>query len=650
MPSGKQPAVRLNKGVKAAKSKEISTLSDFVAGYRNREDTSLLKPTTLVAGSHDVLTNVSGRLGSRKGYILDGAGSSVQAPRKSPFDWETQTGAVRHLIAGFLTSAGNDGRLQFRYEADDGTITYLDLLTGLSSTDFNYVNFWESSNVRAILLFVNGSEGIWEWSGAVGEASSTISSVGTTITLEGTKTLAQLGFTATGSLLANDITYTYSSISGQTFSGVSPSLTMPIPSLTPIYQVPVFTPVGPMTFDVTPRPPTGFTFDLISQLQNQVFFGSLTSNLLWMSKAGTYKDYSQSTARLQYEGDQFTTQGSLKALIPEDKQLWISAGLEEWYYTDFVQTTITNQLSGLTTVYENAQLQRIKTTSQQAAQSQAFTSKIKNNIIFLSFEPIVNSLGTVANYLDSPQTVDLSFSIVNDMNNYNFTGGSIFYTRQFVYLAVPAEGLFRIYNMTNPRDPFWEAPITIPLTSFSQLENGTVLGHSYLTSESYVLWQGYSDRAADINSTGNPISAEATFAFQTEGIRPKRKSLSLFFTEGYMSRNTQLTVGFTFRSPNSGLSPAQSFILSGTAKYVLKGENNSLGKFSLGKEPLGTDTIITMQNTLPSYFAVKKQILRFPFLNFQPSFSSYGVNQPWELLSFGSNASPTSEEETDITV
>src|ERR1700742_1364527 len=195
----------VSKKIAAAKIHETATVEDFVIGYRNREDTSLLKPQTIVAGSHDILTDVSGRVNSRKGYILDGAGSSVLAPIKSSFAWETQNGELRNVRAGFLTN-GTDGKLQFRFVADDGTITWYDLLTGLSSTLFNFTNYWDEGRLHAFLLFVNGARGIWEWSGAVGTvASSTTGS----ITLSGTKTLAQLGFTSSGSVIVNGTTYAY---------------------------------------------------------------------------------------------------------------------------------------------------------------------------------------------------------------------------------------------------------------------------------------------------------------------------------------------------------------------------------------------------------------------------------------------------------
>lgn len=635
------------KSVGKAKVHEINALSDFTAGYRSREDTSLLKPQTLVAGSHDVLTTTTGRVSARKGYTLDGAGGVVQAGIKSAFDWESVNGYVHHLRSGFLTSAGNDGKLQLRYVDSTGTVSWLDLIAGLSSISFQYVNFWNSTAVKAYLLMVNGQSGIYEWTGAI---TTVLSATLNTITTSGTKTFAQLGFTATGSLIAGGVTFAYTGgTSTTTLTGVTGNASGLVAG-TPIYQAPVFTAVGSMTFTTTPTPPTGFTFDLIDQVNNQVFFGSLASNLVYMSKAGTYKDYSQSTARIQYEGDQFTTQGLLKAFIPEDDKLYISAGLDEWYYTEFVQTTITNQTTGTTTTFENAELKRLKTTTGQAAQAQNMVTKIKNNIVYVSYEPIICSLGNIANYLNVPQVVDISFPIVNDIDKYDFTGGSVFYTKQFVFVAIPKHSLFLMYNMTNPQDPYWEAPQTIPLSCFSQVGN-QVLGHSSLTSESYVLFNGYSDRAADSQHTGAPINAAAVFAFQTAGLRAKRKSFNKFFVEGYLSENTQITVSMFYRAPSSGLTPDQSFTIDGTGSYVLgQDDNNSLGKYSLGKEPLGGDSVILpLQNKLPYYFAVIKTTTRFPYLNFQPVFSSYGVDQPWEIVSFGSNESTTTENETDIT-
>ena len=644
----------MNRRIGAAKAKEITTFENFVEGYRNREDTSLLKPQTLVAGSRNVLMGTTGRVRSREGYYLDGAKSTVSSVTRPLPDWEMGTGFIHHLRAGGLVT-GTDGQLQIRYVDTLGAlgvpnnVSWLPLLTSLTSTYFQSTNYWDTTNLKAKLLIVNRTGVIWEWTGAIGTIASVTSN---TITLNGTQTLAQLKFDASGYVINNGVVYQYDSISGQTFT-LNVSAPSPVGAIqnSPVYQQPVSFTFSTGTFTTTPTPATGFTCDLISLIKssNQVMVASISNNIVYLSKAGTYKDYSQSTARLQYEGDMFTTVGNVTAIQPEDAVMYVSAGQDEWYITNFVDTTITNQSTGATLIYENSQLQQLKTTAGQAAISQYASTKIKNFIAYISFEPIVNTLGFVKDYLSIPQVEDLSSPIIYDMNSYNFTDSSIYYFKQRIYIAIPMSGIVIIYNMTNPKAPFWEAPQILPVSGFCTVGN-TLIGHSYNTFESYVMFSGYSDRAANLNSTGNPINAVALFSFEEYGLRAKRKSFNKFFVEGYMSQSTVLNVGLIFRSPMTGLSAGQTFSINGTDSWVLNGtSDDSLGKIALGKDPLATDAPVPQQLNLPNYFAVLKTAPRSPFLGYQPMFYSSGVNQRWELLAYGNNGSPTSENETDIT-
>lgn len=649
------PSFNQNRRIGAAKAKEITTVEDFTEGYRSREDTSLLKPQTLVFGSHDVLVGTSSRVRSREGYYMDGAKSSVASITRPLADWEMGTGFIHHLRAGGLTSAGNNGELDLRYTDTYGalgttnTTHWLPLLTGLTSTYFQSTNYWDIVNLKAKLLLVNRTGVIWEWTGAIGTIASTTTS---TITLNGTMTLAQLKFDASGYIVNNGVVYQYDSISGQTINlhpGQPSVIGLVLNS--PIYQQPIPFTFATGTFTNTPTPSTGFTCDLISLLKNsnQVMVASITNNVVYLSKAGTYEDYSQSIARLQYEGDMFTTVGPAVALQPQENSMYVSAGLDEWYTTQFVQTTITNQLTGSTLTYETAQLAQLKTTPGQAALSQYASTKMQNDVVYISNEPIVNSLGRVDNVLLTPQVSDLSSPIVSDMNAYNFTDSSIYYFKRKLYIAIPTSGVVIIYNMTDAKNPFWEAPQYLPISGFCAVGN-TLIGHSYYTFESYVMFSGYSDRATSANSTGNSINAVALFAFQGMGLRAKRKSFNKFFVEGYITPGTTLTVGNIFRGPGNGLTSGQTITISGTGTGVLVStSDNSLGKISLGKDPLADDAYVKQQGSLPPYFAILPTAVRNPYLAYQPMFSSTGVNQRWELLSYGNNSVPTIEMETDIT-
>lgn len=644
------------RSAKAAKVKEIQTVQDFVEGYRNREDTSLLKPQTLVVGSHDVLVGNTGRVRSREGYYVDGSKSSVVSITRPLPDWEMGTGFVHHLRAGNLTSAGNDGKLQLRYVDTLGAIgaignTYwLDLLTSLTSTYFQSTNYWDTSALKAKDLFVNRTGTIWEWTGAIGTLASVTSS---TIVLNGTLTLAQLKFDSSGFIINNGIVYQYDSISGQTFTlhSGTPDPTGSVVN-SPVYQQPVSYTFSSATFTGSIVPPTGFTCDLISLLKtsNQVMIASVSNNLVYLSKAGTYKDYSQSAARLQYEGDTFTTVGSVTAFIPQESDMYVSAGLDEWYTTSFTQTQIYNATTTTTLNYEIALLKQLKTTAGQASISQYSTTKIVNDIVYISNEPFVNTFGRVDNILLTPQITNISYPIVNDMNSYNFTDASAFYFKLKLYIAIPASGVVIIYNMTNPKQPFWEAPQNLPISGFCAVGN-TLIGHSYGTFESYVMFTGFSDRATNANSTGNPISSVALFAMQGLGLRAKSKSFNKFFIEGYIGQPTTLNVGLIFRVPGNGISIGTNITIAGNGSYVINGVvDNSLGKISLGKNQIGGDINTSNQLILPPYFAVIPTFVRNPYLAYQPMFYSLGTNQQWELLSYGNNASPTSEGENDITI
>lgn len=622
-----------NRRIGTAKVKEIHIQSDFVLGYRNREDVTLLSAKTLIAPSVNVLTNVSGRIGARKGYILDGPKSAVVAPIKTPYDWPTHTGFVRHLRPGFLTSAGNDGKLQFRYVDANNVVSWIDLLSGLTSTDFNYCDYWDATQLQAYLLMVNNTPNIYEWSGGITTFASATS---TTLTTTGTKSWAELGFYngGTRAITINGVSATYSGGEGTTtLTGVSVDF-----SATAVHTV-IFQTVRVTANSAMTGLPT-FNNGLIANLKNQIYIGCFTNNSVYVSKVNNYKDYSFSTPRLVGEGAILTLDGTPTALIPQEDQLYISAGKSQWYLTSF---TLSADLTA-----ETLDINPLKTTALQASISQKATTKIKNNIVFISNEPIVNSLGRVANVVLTPQITDLSFPIVNDMNNYDFTDASTFYFKQFMYMAIPKMGLIRVYNMTNPKNDYWEAPLTIPVGGFSEID-GELYGHSYATSESYKLFTGGADRATSATD-GNPYFCNAVFAFQNDGIRPKSKSFNRFFSEGYISTNTTLNVGNTFLVPATGKNINQVLIINGSGKYVLSATNdNSLGKFALGKSPLGGNQVFSPQNALPPYFAVYKTMPRIPYFSFSPSFFSYGTNQNWELLAFGTNSSPTSENETDIT-
>lgn len=560
----------------------------------------------------------------------------MSSPILSAFDWEMHTGTIQHLRAGFLSS-GSDGRLQYRYvDPITGVVDWRDLMTGLDSVSFNFCDFWNATNSQAYLLFVNGASAIYEWSGGVTTFQSATSN---TITKQGAETFAETGFydTGTHSVTINDVDYQATGGWGTaTLTGVTPD-----PSAAGITGDVIHQTVTTVLNSAITSLPDTLENDLIANLRNQIYIGSLINNSVFISKVNNYLDFSfTSPVRVVGEGALVTMDGPARALIPQENYMTLFAGLDQIYQTVF---TLSSDLAK-----EAFEIHRLKTTALQGTQSQALTSKIKNDVVFVSNEPVVNTLGRVDNVILTPQISDISFPIINDMNSYDFTDGSIFFWKNYILVAVPKESLIRIYNMTkdssnqNPINDtpihYWEAPLTIAISRFSIID-GELYGHSYLASETYHLFTGY-------NFNGHPIDARAIFAYNSNGIRTISKGFNEHYIEGYISPNA--TLDFNLNYELDGFGGSATFPIYGTDTQIVQinNQDNSLGKFPLGKNPLGGD-VNANQNTRK--FRVIKTFPQTPYYEESTSFTSLGVDFIWSILAFGPSVRATSEGNNPIT-
>ncbi len=450
------------------------------------------------------------------------------------------------------------------------------------------------------------------------------------ITIQGTTPAVELGFyndSATRGLTINGHLFTYTHTTGMTFSGINVDPTTF--SLTSGMAV-VQTPTIKINSTFTAGPGSIYGNDLIGNLGNRICLGSLTNNIIFFSKTNDYTDYTTHIPMVVGDGVQVITDSPPTGFVTQETTVYISAGSTQWYQVTF-QTS-----SDLTK--ETLSVTPVNTSGLQAAQSQAFITKVKNTIGFLSFEPIFNTLGRVPNIFadQAPQFTDLSNPIINDMTSYNFTDGSAKFNTNYIYLAVPKQSIVRIYNMTNPKVQYWEAPQTMPISRFSVID-GQIYGHSYLVNETYELFTGTSDN-------GNQIPSTATFAYNSSEMRATLKNFNMFYTEGYISSNTVLTQSIIFNlngSPNS-------YLIRGTDTSIVEGSinDNSFGKFSFGKQPFGGD--LNQQSSIPPKFRVIKTFPRTPYYEYSVSYSTQAVGADWRLLSQGPAWQPSTEQNVAI--
>lgn len=875
----------------AAKQHEYSVVSNFQHGYRNREDVTVLPPGVLIEGSQNVLTNTFQRVGVRKGYTLDGAANTDEAPiggggtAMGVFDWVTSDGQERNMRAGFLTSAGNDGKLQFRHVKADGTIVWTDLLTGLTSVNFNFITFFDTVTLQTVLLMVNGEANIKVWTGAAvgltsganptgilgsitqsndddapGRASGgknyvvgdvltvaggggnatvsvtavtgatgantlTVSSAGTgysigdiftvdggsspaqcrvtalagsgvstftvlnpgqgyststgvtTTTVTGSGTGCRVNITAltTGSTVIDAATVNWggggyvvgdeftinggalsalcrvtnitggsataftivnpgvgystgTGVATTTSSGAGSGATVDISSLTAggilawefvsdathgtgytvdnnrhnltggtgtlaytwintvktgsvtksgtdtwaqsgftfgpyvgtqtvlingtayTYDATDFIGDATTLYGVTPDPssisngdlaiqgiytsfsnagtettlPESFNNDFIGTMTGIVFVGSSTQSYIYTSDLGTSTAHAweiwSPAARF------FSVNNPPTSFINQDTQLYVSVGTSQWFLIE-ISRSVVPPLSTFT-----FDINPISTSPLQGAQSQALTTNIMNSIAYVSFEPAAHSFGPVQNIYQGPQMVDLSYSIVNLMNDYDFTGGSIKFFRKFVYIAVPQEGKVLIYNMTDPKNQYWEAPQVLPISRFSII-GGELYGHSSNVSETYKLFTGYADRVTS-DFAGSPIAANWVFSYENYGSRFSLKRASKMYVEGYISPNATLTARLTYEL--DGCKTIKTFTLDGDDDQFVcvSAAEGSLGKESLGKVKLGGDKVNSI-NSLPPKFRWFPTFSNTDFFENSVSFEVIGTDSQTDIVAFG---------------
>lgn len=627
-------------------------LNSRFGGYHAREDPTILPNGTMVSPSRNVLIGTSGRVATVKGYALDGASSSTaDSGILSHFDFDNFKGDRRNMRCGFLTTAANDGKLQYRYVNSAGTVSWVNLMTSLTAVRLSFCNYWDNTALIKYVLWVDGSNNVYSWNGAV---TTFASGTANTITKQGTTTWQQEGFTSTGSFTMAGTTYTYTGgYTTTTLTGVSADTSAGTVAAE-IHQTPVTTALSSMTDILATFGPTVIGCGR----QNQVYLGSSTSNNLYISKVNDYKTYTfTSPVRVVGEGALIPLDAYPTKFIPQEVtaaeggtsayDMWISEGLNNWAV---IRATLSND-----NTKEKIEHIRLKTSALQAAKSERLVTKMKNHIMYLDNANVASLIGYIS-YQYIPTIVDFSYQIVDDMNSYDFTDASMFYYRNYAYLTVPKSGIVRIYNMTDQTKDqfsqykaiedvtqmpwFWEAPIAYPISGFYVTSSGVLCGHSYTSSESYTLFTGGSFNTQDID-------ANATFSYDEKGDRSQSKGSNEIWVEGYIKQNTDLNV--TIAGDLDYFKNSQTVVIDGdNSNYVaFGGGGHSLGQGSLGTLPLGGAQ--TSTNTLPAWFHVAKTYPQVPFYLEQISFATKGVDLQWELITFGTNSTMTPEGNNQIT-
>jgi len=572
-------------------------------GYREKTDDTKLGPGYLIKGSQNMRSNDGERIAIRGGYSLDGASATGSDAIESSYEWLTSRG-----VEIPLRSFGDE--IQFRYGG-----TWIELEDGFTTVDFNFADYYDTTEKQSLLLMVNGEDKIWHWTGGI---TTFASATANTITKEGTTSWAEEGFATAGTrrVIIGGTAYTYTGgESTTTLTGVSADASGETVGSVVHQQ---------MRSDLT-TPATGVTNDIIEVLDNQVWVGSLTARQIYVSVQNDYTDYTFSTPRVVGEGALLSLDGCPTGFVVQEDSIYISAAKDQWYQSTFV-------LSADLTA-QSLQIKRLKTTSQEAAISQGAIAKIKNNVVFINNEPTLDTLGRIEN-IDTTQTKPISDAVKSLFERLDFDNVHVKYYKNEIFIALPDESLVLEYNLEKG---YWEAPHTLPIRRLAII-GGELYGHSNAIDETYKLFDGTNDNEG-------PINAIAKFSYMNFGPRAWEKSFDEWYTEGLIGNNSKINLTMNYEWKGSG--GIQEFEIDGNDTDILftPVSDASLGKTSLGQEPMGS----TIQETedLVKFRQINTTIKQ-DFFEVQPVYSSNGIDYQFEILAFGPNALLTKAQSINI--
>jgi hypothetical protein len=585
---------------------KLVNLAKF-GGYINKADVTNVGTDFLVSGSQNVIYSDEGRIGTRKGYTLLGVADTTLEPITAEYSWKTARGD-EIMIRG-RNDGTNDGTLEFYI---DELGEFVELVNSLGTGLFNFTTYWDTTEAQDALIFVCGDSNLYYWSGGVTTyESSTIN----TITKQGTSSWAEEGFLTAGTrkVIIDGTEYEYTG--GET--------TTTLTGVTPDPSGAGYTAGDSVHQAVRTQantPASNLHNSLVATYQNQIYVGDLTRRDVYVSAVGDYTTYTFASPRAVGEGALLTLNETPTAMIEHNETIYISTS-NQWY---FVKFQLSDDLQN-----EDLYIEMYDSLIGGGAVNQQSVFKTKNDIFYISNEKIIDNLNRVKQQDVEGYGVGigepLSEPIKLELEGYNITNCSGKYYRNNAYFNFPAEGKTLIYNMYKM---FWETPQILPVRVMS-VWGGDLYIHSNSIHETYKMFDGYNDN-------GNSMYARAVFSYVNYGIPHQQKGLTEWFSEGYISSNTDITQKVLL--DYKGYTGEFTYTIDGEDTDIVFAtpQTGNLGKSPLGHEPIG-GTVTTADELRK--FRVIFTNYKTDFYEVQVEYSSNDIDQRWFILHQGRGGS-----------
>jgi hypothetical protein len=603
-----------------AKFFEFTRMISNWNGYVSAVDRTNVAENILVQGSQNVYKKLSGTIAVRQGQKRQGVANSTVSPISSEFVWNTSWGQNYTMVI-------SNANLYVVINK-----VWYSLLSSLTKTRYVFDSWWDNTLKKDDCLFVNGTANIYKWGGGFGLISTTTVN---TIVLDRTIVVSQFP-TALGTVVVNGTTYTYTGSSGSTLTGIT---------VDPTGEANGSGVLETVTTSAS-KPVAGFLNDFIKVVNNQLYVGSYTSQLCYISSNTDYTNYTIPTPRVTGSPELIVLDGTGRGIGVRQGNACLGYGANGWAVISFADITVGTTLTNVTT-------RTLKPVALlQAPYAHEFIDNVNDNLIYLGQDQQVHEFGDF-NTAFVPVYPSLSQEIANELKKEIFTGGGLKCIGEFIYITAPNSGKTYLRqertrvdsNGTVVAERLWHSPFIWNATFIDQI-GGVVVAFSNANPQIYEVWdtnQWYDDSPSD---EPLPYSCVMALGYRGEQRRQGLWSFNKQFTEGYITPGTPLNLLMNY--DYQGKTNVIGSIINSIAQpaYLFNQSLASLGDNSLGDESLGNGGITETGNDQDS-LAKFKVINTLPIINcfeWQPIFYSDAVNAQWEILATGSNAEIEQEQ------
>lgn len=389
-----------------------------------------------------------------------------------------------------------------------------------------------------------------------------------------------------------------------------------------------------------PTSGAGFSNDYIGSQRNQIYIGSKTSRLVFGSSTSDFTDFTYTANRLPGEGIELNLDTFCTGFESTKDEITIFGGQDDIYSVEFALSSDNTK--------EAINIKKLDTSPGQGLVSPRAKTRIKNGIAFITKEPTLDTLGNVEN-MSSPTNVPVSDLIKTDFDSYDFTDAELLYHKRNLVISIPAETKVLLYDL---RYSMWQPPqeFAASIGGIDFDEDGNLIGHSYTSNESYVLFSSnvLADEVGEaISATFDGYSIEAIARhYSNDGETDQQKRFDEYHAAGYLSAGSSIEHRLYYEIDGSR-GTATKTIDALTDRFLFgQSDIHWLGRNPLGLAPIGGGGVDGAAGLYR--FRADLTYRELPYYEYFSEFYQNSATEQFTICVHGPNAHLTGEGDPDI--